>query len=319
MSNNPKFSELSDKDTKRMTFLVTSIEGKIDRKGNDYCEVECCDGEQNIVCRLWNKRTEEAGFTAGDVITASVSVMEYRGGLSYSFQSCRKENSDRAAEFIRTPPMPISEMWQWIERRSSSMREPFYLIVKKLVLDNKEAYCHASAARSNHHDYVGGLLYHSYRIARAADVLSPLYDMDSDLAVAGALLHDIGKLVEMDTDSLGHVEYTIAGQLQGHLLIGCKMINDAADKIGREKFPADEIECLEHIIASHHGKQEMGAIREPAFKEAMFVSALDMLDMKLSVYDEEAKATTIGKFSNNMNNIVGRIYVPATGAMERLS
>lgn len=318
MSDSPKFSDFHDKDTKRTTFLVVSVDGKVDRKGNNFCEVECCDGEQNVVCRLWNRGIADIDFVPGDVISASVSAVDYHGNLSYSFQSWSKEDPSRASEFIRTAPVPVPEMWNWIEHRTASMREPFYLLVKKLVLDRKDEYCHASAARSNHHDYVGGLLYHSYRMAKAADELSSLYGMDSDLAVAGALLHDIGKLVEMDTDALGHVEYTVAGQLQGHLLIGCKMVNDAADEIGRDKFPTDEVECIEHIIASHHGKQEMGAIREPAFKEAMFVSALDMLDMKLTVYDEEARPVALGNMSTHANNIVGWVYVPATSSLSKL-
>lgn len=319
MTENIKFSDFSDKDTKRMSFLVVNVEGKVDKKGSDFCEVECCDGEQNMVCRLWKHGLGTIDFAAGDVITASVSAVDYHGNLSFSFQSWKLEGTERASEFIRTSPVPVPQMWEWVSRRIEAMRKPLYLLMKELVLNNEKAYCHASAARSNHHDYVGGLLYHSYRMARSADELSSLYGMDSDLVVAGALLHDIGKLIEMDTDALGHVEYTLAGQMEGHLLIGCKMVEAAADRIGRDKFPSDEIECIEHIIASHHGKQEMGTIKEPMFKEAMFVSALDMLDMKLTVYDEEARNTTIGNMSNNMNNIVGRIYVPATGMMSKLA
>lgn len=319
MADKIKFSEIGSDDTKTITFLVTEVKEKINSKGNPFCELLVSDGEASNILRLWNHGLSDIDFAAGDVLTSSVSGVEYRGGVSYSCQSWKKESNSLASEFVRTAPVPVSEMWDWIVMRSSSMREPYRSLMSELVLSRKEEYCHASAARSNHHNYVAGLLYHSYRMAKAADAIAPIYGVDSDLAVCGALLHDIGKLQEMSTDVLGVVEYTVEGQMEGHLLLGCQMIREAAKKIGEDKFDSDELLCLTHLIASHHGLQEMGAIREPMTKEAMLVSALDMLDMKLTVYEDEARNVVLGQMSPNYNPIVGKIYAPVSCAKASMS
>lgn len=319
MAESTKFSDIGHEDTKSVTFLVTDVKEKINTKGNPFCEIQASDGEAANTLRLWNHGIADIDFAAGDVITSSVSGVEYRGGISFSCQSWTKEPRDRAGEFVRSAPLPVSEMWDWIVARTSGMREPYRSFMSELVLSRKDEYCHASAARSNHHDYIAGLLYHSYRMAKAADVLAPIYGIDSDLAVCGCLLHDIGKLQEMDTDALGSVEYTVEGQMEGHLFLGSQMVREAASKIDPSKFDSDELLCLTHLIASHHGLQEMGAIKEPMTKEAMLVSALDMLDMRLTVYDDEARNVVLGQMSSSYNPIVGKVYAPISCAHAALS
>lgn len=311
-----KFSQFTEETTSPITFLVINVTGKVDRKGNDFCEIEASDGDQNVTLRLWKTSETASGLKSGDVIRAYVTSTEYNGSMSFSLQpdSYSHESPDRRGEFIRTPPVPADKMWAWITSEVDAMRPSLRWICGRLIVDQKEAFLSSSAAKSIHHAFIGGLAYHSYRMARNAASIAEIYGADRQMCVAGALLHDIGKLREMSTDRLGHAEYTIEGQLKGHLLIGCQMVEEAASQMPEniKEMAGDDIPCLEHVIASHHGKQEMGAIRKPMTREAYIVSECDMLDMNLTICEEESSLVMPGNMSTQDNFVVGKIYVPYT-------
>lgn len=311
-----RFVDLDDSTTTEMTFLVRSVTGKVDKKGNNFCEIEATDGTQMSIVRLWKTSAEEAGFASGDVLTASIYASEYNGNMSFSCQqgSYKVEDSSRSIEFVMSAPISIDVMWQWIVNEVSSMRPSLRFLMERLVIMNKAEYCRHSAAKSIHHNYIGGLLYHSYRMAKSAKELAAIYDADVDMCVSGALVHDLGKLLEMTTDAIGVSDYTVKGQLEGHLSIGCAMIDEVARLMPQDiaDVAGDDVMCLRHIVASHHGEQSMGAIKPPATKEAMIVSAIDMLDMKLTIYDDAVSDVVEGNMAPDTFPI-GRTYKP-TGA-----
>lgn len=310
-----KFSDFNKATQSQMTFLVAAIQGKVDKNGSDFCEITASDGEQSVAVRLWKTSEEASGIHPGDILTTIVASNEYNGTMSFSFQpgSYSFESSDRLDEFVKTAPVSSNEMWSWISDAIASLRPSLGYVCEKLIMDNKAEYMRHAAARSIHHAFIGGLAYHSYRMARSAACLAEIYDADRDMCIAGALLHDIGKLREMTTDHIGHSDYTVEGQLKGHLLIGCEMIEEVAKNMPDDiaEMAGDDITCLIHIVASHHGKQEMGAIKQPATKEAYIISEVDMLDMKLSICDEETASVIPGNVAPQDNFVVGRVYVPS--------
>ena len=142
-----------------------------------------------------------------------------------------------------------------------------------------ETFRTAPAATFIHHAYRHGLLEHTLHMARACKALLPLYrEVDPDLAMAGILLHDVGKTIEY--------EGTLAskrgrrGILQGHVVLGYQLVRKAAL---RAKLDPDRIERLEHIILSHQGKPEWGAAVMAATPEAVFVSMIDNLDARMGI------------------------------------
>lgn len=145
----------------------------------------------------------------------------------------------------------------------------------------------SSAAISMHHAYRHGLLEHSCHLARVARALLPLYpQVDPSLAIAGALLHDIGKTVEY-TQGLA-TRKTRAGVLQGHVVLGYRCVR----KHGLKKHLAPEIlERLEHIVLSHQGELEWGAAAIAATPEAVFVSMIDNLDAKMGMVQSALRNT----------------------------
>jgi 3'-5' exoribonuclease len=142
----------------------------------------------------------------------------------------------------------------------------------------------APAAKGIHHAYIGGLLEHSLSVARVADFLAKHYEgVDRSLLIAGALLHDIGKLEELKMEG-GLVEYTVRGRLKGHLVIGSEMVALAAGEI--RDFPEELLEQLQHLVLSHHGRQEFGSPAVPMTVEAFILSFLDDLDAKMNITEQ---------------------------------
>lgn len=114
--------------------------------------------------------------------------------------------------------------------------------------------------------------------------------------MSAAILHDIGKLRELQMDNLGNAEYTIEGNLYGHLYLGAVMIREACSACGIDEN-SKTIQLLIHMILSHHGKMEYGAVKTPATREAYVLHILDDLDSKLWIYEDTMKNTEPGTFS----------------------
>jgi 3'-5' exoribonuclease len=143
---------------------------------------------------------------------------------------------------------------------------------------------HAPAARNIHQAYVGGLLEHIWHMAKSGRaLLREVYpQLDSDLVVAGILIHDLGKLSELEFAPA--ISYTKLGYLEGHIFLGLKMLDEKIRRL--PDFP-DELRLqLEHIILSHHGEKEWGSPVLPATPEAMLIHQIDNLDAKLSIVQE---------------------------------
>ena len=151
------------------------------------------------------------------------------------------------------------------------------------------------AAVKMHHNYIGGLAYHTLTMCDLAKAFSGIYDcVDLDLLIAGALLHDISKIIEFKspTDS----EYSIRGQLLGHLVLGAIEIDKTAEKLGFQD--AEEVLLLEHMLVSHHGQPIYGACKKPETPEALLLWIIDTIDSKMRVIDEKFIDLEPGTFSD---------------------
>jgi len=163
-----------------------------------------------------------------------------------------------------------------------------------------------TAAISMHHAYRHGLLEHTTHMARSARALLPLYpQVDADLAIAGIILHDIGKLEEYVGDYAAKVSRV--GTLQGHVVLGFRTARKAAIQ---SKLNADLTERLEHIILSHQGEKEWGAAAMAATPEAVFVSMIDNLDAKMGMVQRVLRNTPEGEeFSEYLMGLQTRVLL----------
>ena len=151
------------------------------------------------------------------------------------------------------------------------------------------------AAVKMHHNYIGGLAYHTLTMCDLAKAFAGFYDcVDLDLLVAGALLHDVSKVIEFKgpVDS----EYSIRGQLLGHLVLGAIEIDKTAEKLGL--LDQEEVMLLEHMLISHHGQPTYGACKKPETPEALLLWIIDTIDSKLRVVEEKFVDVEPGTFSD---------------------
>lgn len=293
-----------------VTVLVNEIEEKKDKNDNSYLIVKVSDGVGTYHIKMWRTNLSQCGFSVGNIIDAEITGNEYNEGISYTLKKATVNLNADPLDYIIGPPEPIKDMWEWLCKRTQMMKKPYSLFIKKMIIDNKEKFIHSSAARSVHHNYIGGLLYHSYRMAKDADAIAPFYHLDADICVAGALLHDIGKTRELATDDIGNTVYTLDGQLESHITMGANMLDDTARELGIP-LGSEPVRILRHIILSHHGKYEFGSPALPSTGEALLIHSLDMMDMKLTIWEAETANLEPGALAENSNGVLEtRAYKP---------
>jgi 3'-5' exoribonuclease len=198
---------------------------------------------------------------------------------------------------ILATPHDRQELWRdlW-ELADANLRPPLQGLVLRLLEKYQAEFPEAPAARSYHHPYLGGLLEHTWFVARHALASLAVYpDLNPDLVVAGAILHDLGKLQELTTPHAP--ERTVPGELLGHIVMGWEMVREEARVLD---FPdSDLLLQLEHIILSHHGSLEFGSPVPPKTREALLIYYLDDLDAKLKMMATHLESdTSEGNFTS---------------------
>ena len=164
------------------------------------------------------------------------------------------------------------------------------------------------AAKSVHHGFLSGLLMHTHNMLKTADYLSKLYGdtVDRSLLLAGVCLHDLGKEREFQYSELGLVtEYSVEGELLGHLVMGAQEIGDAC---GELSVPEEKAVLLKHLILSHHGEPEFGAAVRPICAEAELLSLIDKIDSRMEIYRENLETLDVGEFSQRIFALDNKIY-----------
>lgn len=157
-------------------------------------------------------------------------------------------------------------------------------------------------------------------MTRMGLVLLKVYPLYKDVLITGIILHDIGKLKELKTSPLGAADFTADGNLFGHVFLGLEMFDEAVSEVKKEfdsisEDDAEKIRLVKHLIASHHGKTEYGAIATPAIPEAMVLNYLDLIDSRMDIY-EKNKPSEAGTISERIWSLDGYIYSPALSLPE---
>lgn len=271
-------------------FLVKSARLAETRAGKPYLVLTVMDKSGELGGPIWdNAESLQVVCQVGSFIHIRGMVQSYRDKLQLKVDdvtAVAKEQVD-LADFVPSTHRDRAEMAAELQALVRSVSNPF---LKKLLNSffKKDAIWQriqeAPAAKGIHHAYVGGLLEHILSMAKLADTLSGHYEgVDRSLLIAGALLHDIGKVEELFMDN-GVVDYTDRGRLKGHLVMGCEMVGRVAAKI--KDFPDPLLEQLQHLILSHHGRLEFGSPVLPMTVEAFLLNYIDELDSKMNVLEQ---------------------------------
>ncbi len=263
-------------------FKVGVIEPLKTRAGKKFYNIVLKDKTGIIKAKLWNDKIDLAkGIKPDDIVKIEGKTNRYGGTLQVIIKDMSISDYTNDEDFKILSDKKISDLSVKLDRLIADIKNDVLKSLLKKFFDNKKIrnrFLAHPAAKSIHHCYKGGLLEHSVSMAEIAKDLSAHYGLDGDLLVSGALLHDIGKLYELTENG----EYTREGQLLGHLAIGVAEIEKASKELQTEDLSI--ILHLKHIIASHHGELEWGAIKKPLTAEAELLFNIDYTDSRQNIY-----------------------------------
>lgn len=265
-------------------FLVFEKEVRSTREGKAYLRLELGDRTGTVEARMWDRFEESAGrISRDDFVKVQGRVDVFRNRPQLILEKLRKAELSEVepADFYATTKANVDELWAKLREHVSGVRDPNIRQLLEAVLDDPEIgprFRRAPAAKSMHHAYIGGLLEHVVSLCDLSAAAANHYpEVNRDFLLAGAVLHDVGKVYELSFDrSLG---YTTEGQLVGHIVMAVEIIGKKTAAI--PGFPEELATLLKHLILSHHGRYEFGSPKLPMFREAVLFSFLDDLDSKM--------------------------------------
>lgn len=255
------------------------------KNGKQYMSVLLQDKTGTVDGKIWDLNSGGIGdFAVLDYIDVMGEITSFNGALQMNIKRVRRaqEGEYKVEDYLPVSRYPIDGMYGELLQMVQGVKNPYYKKVLELFFVEDEAFARrfqsASAAKTMHHGFVGGLLEHTLSVAKLCRFYCTRYEiLDESLLVTAALLHDIGKVKEIAPFPLN--DYTDDGNLLGHIVMGYEMI---AEKIaGIPGFPQKQASELKHCILAHHGELEYGSPKKPALAEAMALNLADNTDARM--------------------------------------
>lgn len=282
MSRLPRIADLDASSAGWGFFLCLRKELRTGRSGS-YLSIVLQDASGEIRAKMFDEVEQvKDEFDAGEFVKAQGRGNTYHDQIELVLEKIRRILPERDAadgfceeDCIRTAPRPADEMWRELLGRIAEIGDPqLRQLLDGVIARHGDRLRVWPAAQKVHHAYRSGLLEHILKILDVAIFLADTYGARRDLVIAGAILHDIGKLQELNYGVV--TDYSIEGNLVGHIAIGLGMLRDAAREL--PDFPVDVLVEIEHLILSHHGARDRGSPVEPMTVEAFILAAADNLD-----------------------------------------
>ena len=277
-------------------FLCTQKDVRPGRNG-EFLSLMLQDATGRMVARVFDDVEKLKGsFDVGDFVKVRARANVYNDRLQLIVENIRRVHLEqdrqegfREEDCVISSARPVDEMWAELSGRIAGVGNPFLKrLVESIVAANEAKLRVWPAAQTLHHAYRAGFLEHILQMAAVGDMLAKAYNANADLILAGALLHDIGKLQELDYDLA--TSYSREGRLLGHIMLGSTLVGEAAAAI--EGFPSDLLTEIQHLILSHHGRLEYGSPVAPMTVEAFILSFVDDLDAKINMVRQAVRDDT---------------------------
>ena len=270
-------------------YLCKSKQAALTKSGKPYDNVLLQDKTGTLDAKIWDPGSVGIDeFDALDYIAVTGDVTSFQGNLQLSIKRVRKvgEGEYEPENYLPVSDKDIDEMYQEMMGYIASVKNPYLSKLLHMFFDDQafaKAFKFHSAAKSVHHGFVGGLLEQTVSVTRNCNYFAQNYPfLNRDLLLTAAMFHDIGKLKELSTFPAN--DYTDAGQLLGHIMIGAEWIGEKIREI--DGFPEVLANELKHCILAHHGELEYGSPKKPALVEALALSFADNLDAKMETVRE---------------------------------
>ena len=270
-------------------YLCKFKQAALTKSGKPYDNVILQDKTGTLDAKIWDPGSVGIDeFDAMDYVAVTGDVTSFQGNLQLSIKRVRKggEGEYETENYLPVTDKDIDEMYREMMGYINSIKNPYLSKLLHMFFDDEafaKAFKFHSAAKSVHHGFVGGLLEHTVSVTRNCNYFAENYPfLNRDLLLTAAMFHDIGKLKELST--FPENDYTDAGQLLGHIMIGAEWIGDKIREI--DGFPVVLANELKHCILAHHGELEYGSPKKPALVEALALSFADNLDAKMETVRE---------------------------------
>lgn len=266
------------------TFAVRSKDLRQRRNGGAYLAMTLADRTGQVAALAWEdvERFHKA-CSVGNVVRVAGQVQRYNQRLQLVIRQLAPVPPEEVDEsvFVRSSETDPEVLWQRLEELIAGITNPHLKqLLYRILADPEvgERFRFAPAARSMHHAYRSGLLEHTVSVATVARMLARHYKLDESLVLAGAVLHDLGKVWELEPGP--SIEYTDSGRLLGHLTMEVLYVEERIREL--PEFPRELRRHLLHILLSHHGEYAYGSPRRPKTPEAMLVHMADNLDARIT-------------------------------------
>lgn len=259
------------------------------KAGKNYLSLVLQDKTGTISAKVWDLNNNIQSFEAGNFIKIDALVQTYQNDLQLNVHKIRIANEGEydPADYIPTTGKDIDALYKQLNGYIDSIKTPcikelLVNIFTKHPLISKKFKTH-TAAKTMHHNYLGGLLEHTVSVTGICDFFASHYPtVNRDLLVSTALLHDIAKIAELS--DFPNIEYTDEGELIGHIVMGAELVSREADKI--DGFPQDLKALIMHSILAHHGEYEYGSPKLPKTIEAFLLHVADDTDAKERMFED---------------------------------
>ena len=274
-------------------YLCKTKQIALTKNGKEYGSVTLQDKTGTIDGKIWELSSPGIGeFSAMDYIYIDADVTMFQGAFQLNIKRLRKADEDEyyPGDYLPVSSKDINVMVRELTQYITTIKNEYLRKLAASYFVNDKAFlkvfCGHSAAKSVHHGFVGGLLEHTLSVVKMCDYFSKQYPvLNRDLLLTAAMFHDIGKTRELS--AFPENDYTDAGQLIGHIMIGTQMVIEGAAKI--PGFPKTLENELVHCVLAHHGELEYGSPKKPALIEALALNLADNADAKLETMTEILK------------------------------
>ena len=297
MLEQKSLKSLATKDRVEHFLLLTNFSVKSTKAGKEYLDLELRDQSILINAKMWDGfQSIFPSLRTGIVVKILGTMDEFNGQPQLKIDRIRsavKEDNVSTSDFLPKSQRPIKEMETELKTRIDQIKNLHLKELLKVLFEgeNFSKYQKVPAGKAWHHAYIGGLLEHTLEIVRICELMCDIHgEINRDLLITGAILHDMGKIEELEYES--GFDYTDKGKLLGHIVIAGNLIEKAASKMG--DFPEDLKNQLIHLILSHQGKLEYASPVTPKTLEAIVLYHADELSAKTNAY----KGAIIAEFDS---------------------
>lgn len=306
-----KLTEFQNDEEMELFVVIKGAEKRVTKAGKDFISMVFQDRSGDIHGNYWDAKEEDfKDFKPGRVVFLKGKRETYKNAPQVKIMSMRlatEEEPNDPTSYTEKGPVSAEKLREEFSQLMFEISNPDWnRVVRHLLKKYDREFFSFPAAKTNHHAFEGGLAFHTLSIVNLAKSVAAQYEqVDQSLLIAGAILHDLGKTIELSGPVA--TQYTVEGNLLGHIVIVDEEIVEAAKDLKIDPS-SESMVVLRHMIVAHHGLREYGSPVEPHMLEAVVLHALDELDAEIQMVSGALKNTEPGAFSERIFGMDGRNF-----------